>query len=79
MSTKIVTGNRKLAVPYLNTLLREAGAQRSMEKSYGIDFAAYFKEELKMLASMQRDGLVDMDNSGIRVTRPHRMKHPDVL
>ena len=45
----------------------------SIEKSHGIDFAGYFHNELKMLAAMERDGLIDMDNSHIRVTTPGRL------
>ncbi len=39
----------------------------TVEQLWGIDFADYFADELKRLESMQQDGLLELDNTGIRV------------
>lgn len=41
---------------------------RAIEQQYAIDFAAYFAEDLQLLAPFERDGLVERDEQGIRVT-----------
>ena len=38
-----------------------------LERQYGIDFTAYFAEDLQLLAPFERDGLVERDEQGIRV------------
>ncbi|MBU0501000.1 MAG: oxygen-independent coproporphyrinogen III oxidase [Gammaproteobacteria bacterium] len=44
-----------------------------VEARWGIDFAAYFADELKGLADMQADGLLAMDAQGIRVLPAGRL------
>lgn len=39
----------------------------SVEQQWGIDFNSYFASNLARLESMQQDGLLEMDRSGIRV------------
>ncbi len=39
----------------------------SVEQRWGINFADYFAADLERLGSMQQDGLLEMDGSGIRV------------
>ena len=39
----------------------------SVEQRWGIKFSDYFAADLGRLAAMQQDGLLDMDDSGIRV------------
>jgi len=39
----------------------------SVEQRWGIKFAYYFASDLERLAAMQQDGLLEMDDSGIRV------------
>ena len=43
------------------------------EDSYGIRFHRYFHDELSRLASMQKDGLLTLDDEGIHVTRKGRL------
>ncbi|CAI1625395.1 Oxygen-independent coproporphyrinogen-III oxidase [Serratia entomophila] len=44
-----------------------------IEWRHGIDFAAYFAEDLQLLAPFERDGLVERDGLGIRVTPRGRL------
>ncbi|CAI0791269.1 Oxygen-independent coproporphyrinogen-III oxidase [Serratia entomophila] len=44
-----------------------------IEWRHGIDFAAYFAEDLQLLAPFERDGLVERDRLGIRVTPRGRL------
>ncbi|MGB8664311.1 MAG: oxygen-independent coproporphyrinogen III oxidase [Serratia inhibens] len=46
---------------------------RAIEQQYAIDFAAYFAEDLQLLAPFERDGLVERDEQGIRVTPRGRL------
>ena len=39
-----------------------------IEKAFAIDFQKYFAKELNALKTMQEDGLIEMDKSGIKVT-----------
>lgn len=44
-----------------------------LEQQYGIVFADYFAEDLQLLAPFERDGLVERDPQGIRVTPRGRL------
>ncbi|OJT36037.1 oxygen-independent coproporphyrinogen III oxidase [Serratia plymuthica] len=46
---------------------------RAIEQQFAIDFAAYFAEDLQLLAPFERDGLVERDERGIRVTPRGRL------
>lgn len=46
---------------------------QSIESQHGIDFAAYFAEDLQLLATFERDELVQRDRQGIRVTPRGRL------
>ncbi|HAT3678222.1 TPA: oxygen-independent coproporphyrinogen III oxidase [Serratia marcescens] len=48
-------------------------AYQPLERQYGIDFTAYFAEDLQLLAPFERDGLVERDEQGIRVTPRGRL------
>ena len=43
-------------------------AKESIERLFGIDFAAYFREDLERLDPLAADGLVQVDSNGIQVT-----------
>jgi oxygen-independent coproporphyrinogen-3 oxidase len=44
-----------------------------LQSVWGIRFADYFAEELKRLQDMAEDGLLTLDNTGIRVRPPGRL------
>ncbi|MNC64282.1 Oxygen-independent coproporphyrinogen-III oxidase [compost metagenome] len=44
-----------------------------IEQQYGIAFADYFAADLELLAPFERDGLVERDDHGIRVTPRGRL------
>jgi len=46
---------------------------RAIEQQFAIDFTAYFAEDLQLLAPFERDGLVERDERGIRVTPRGRL------
>ncbi|QUY47043.1 oxygen-independent coproporphyrinogen III oxidase [Serratia plymuthica] len=46
---------------------------RAIEQQFAIDFAAYFAEDLQLLTPFERDGLVERDEQGIRVTPRGRL------
>ncbi|VDZ55256.1 Oxygen-independent coproporphyrinogen-III oxidase [Serratia odorifera] len=48
-------------------------AYQPIEQRYGIDFTDYFAEDLHLLAPFERDGLVERDALGIRVTPRGRL------
>ncbi len=45
----------------------------AIEKAFGIDFAAYFADELSRLAPMQADGLLIVTTQGIQVLAAGRL------
>jgi len=45
----------------------------AIERELGIDFADYFARELKSLAAMHEDGLVEIDAARINVTERGRL------
>ncbi|AKJ40767.1 oxygen-independent coproporphyrinogen III oxidase [Pragia fontium] len=44
-----------------------------IEQAYGIKFAEYFAEDLKLLAPLAKDGLVTVDDQGVDVTGKGRL------
>jgi oxygen-independent coproporphyrinogen-3 oxidase len=40
----------------------------AVEQSFGIDFASYFAKELEQVRALEADGLLALDDAGIRVT-----------
>ncbi|MRS17194.1 oxygen-independent coproporphyrinogen III oxidase [Enterobacteriaceae bacterium RIT691] len=44
-----------------------------VEKAWDVDFADYFAEDLKLLAPLAKDGLVDVNEKGIQVTGKGRL------
>ena len=46
---------------------------RGVEASWGIDFHDYFARELAQLETLTRDGLLDLDDSGVRVSPKGRL------
>ncbi|MDA3135328.1 oxygen-independent coproporphyrinogen III oxidase [Atlantibacter subterranea] len=45
----------------------------AVEQQWQLDFADYFAEDLKLLAPLAKDGLVDIDEKGIQVTPKGRL------
>lgn len=45
----------------------------AVERAWGVDFQDYFAEDLKLLAPLAKDGLVDVDEKGIQVTPKGRL------
>ncbi|WP_265556781.1 oxygen-independent coproporphyrinogen III oxidase [Serratia grimesii] len=45
----------------------------AIEQPFGISFASYFAEDLQLLAPFERDGLVERNEQGIRVTPRGRL------
>ncbi|CAI1063948.1 oxygen-independent coproporphyrinogen III oxidase [Serratia grimesii] len=45
----------------------------AIEQQFGISFASYFAEDLQLLAPFERDGLVERNEQGIRVTPRGRL------
>ncbi|ALR78804.1 oxygen-independent coproporphyrinogen III oxidase [[Enterobacter] lignolyticus] len=45
----------------------------AVEAQWGLTFADYFAEDLKLLAPLAKDGLVDVDEKGIQVTAKGRL------
>ena len=45
----------------------------AVERAWGVDFQGYFAEDLKLLAPLAKDGLVDVDEKGIQVTPKGRL------
>ena len=45
----------------------------AIESRYGIEFASYFESELRRLAPMQADGLIDLEKGRLRVLPPGRL------
>ena len=45
----------------------------TIEQQFDIDFASYFAEDLQLLVPFERDGLVERDEQGIRVTPRGRL------
>ncbi|WP_413505217.1 oxygen-independent coproporphyrinogen III oxidase [Serratia grimesii] len=45
----------------------------AIEQQFGISFASYFAEDLELLAPIERDGLVERNEQGIRVTPRGRL------
>lgn len=45
----------------------------AIEQQFGISFASYFAEDLELLAPFERDGLVERNEQGIRVTPRGRL------
>jgi len=45
----------------------------AVEQAWGIDFSAYFKEELSQLENMMNDGLLEVGDTGIQVLPVGRM------
>ncbi|HEI8868642.1 oxygen-independent coproporphyrinogen III oxidase [Serratia sp. AKBS12] len=48
-------------------------AYQPIEQQYAIDFSDYFSQDLQLLAPFERDGLVERDAQGIRVTPRGRL------
>ena len=46
---------------------------RRISSDWGIDFARHFGDELGRLETLQRDGLVEIDDGEIRVLAPGRL------
>ena len=44
-----------------------------MEQQWGLNFIEYFAEDLKLLAPLAEDGLVDVNEKGIQVTPKGRL------
>ena len=45
----------------------------AVEQQWDLNFAAYFAEDLALLAPLAKDGLVDVDDKGIQVTPKGRL------
>jgi oxygen-independent coproporphyrinogen-3 oxidase len=45
----------------------------AVERAWDVDFQDYFAEDLKLLAPLAKDGLVDVDEKGIQVTPKGRL------
>ncbi len=45
----------------------------AVERAWDVDFQGYFAEDLKLLAPLAKDGLVDVDEKGIQVTPKGRL------
>jgi oxygen-independent coproporphyrinogen-3 oxidase len=45
-------------------------ARRSLEDRFGIDFDAYFADELNRLAVLRDEGIVEIDATAVRLTEP---------
>ena len=45
----------------------------AVEQQWDLNFADYFAEDLKLLAPLAKDGLVDVDEKGIQVTPKGRL------